>query len=102
MAVLEELTFAKNLTQEEKALYDLLVLLIENYEAENYPMASVKPYEVLQHLITASGISQQNLVGIIGSDEVVSQVVDGQLSLNNWQAKVLADYFQISPTIFQL
>ncbi|NET76673.1 MAG: transcriptional regulator [Okeania sp. SIO1F9] len=101
LAVLEELTFAKNLTQEEKALYDLLVLLIENYETENYPMVSVKPYEVLQHLIAASGISQQDLVGIIGSDEVVSQLVDCKLSLNNWQAKVLADYFQISPTIFQ-
>ncbi|NEP91388.1 MAG: hypothetical protein F6K18_33875 [Okeania sp. SIO2C2] len=79
----------------------MLVLLIENYETENYPMVSVKPYEVLQHLIAASGISQQDLVGIIGSDEVVSQLVDCKLSLNNWQAKVLADYFQISPTIFQ-
>ncbi|NES88121.1 MULTISPECIES: helix-turn-helix domain-containing protein [Okeania] len=102
LAVLEEFTFAKNLTQEEKALYKLLVLLVENYETENYPMTPVEPYEILQHLIVASGISQQDLVGIIGSDEVVSQLMDGKLSLNNWQSKALADYFQISPTIFQL
>jgi len=56
-------------------------------------MASVEPYEILQHLIAASGISQQDLVGIIGSDEVVSQVMDGKLSLNNWQSKALANYF---------
>ena len=102
LAVLEELTFAKNLTQEEKAVYKLLVLLIENYETENYPMTPVEPYEILQHLIAASGISQQDLVGIIGSDEVVSQIIDGKLSLNKWQSKALANYFQISPTIFQL
>jgi HTH-type transcriptional regulator/antitoxin HigA len=65
LRILEEMTFAKNLTQEEKALYKLLVLLTENYETENYPMPSVEPSEILKHLMESSGISQNDLVGII-------------------------------------
>lgn len=101
LRVLEELTFAKNLTQEEKALYRLLVLLTENYETENYPMPSVEPREILKHLIESSGISQDDLVGIIGAGEVVSQLVDGKCSLNSWQAQALGNYFQVSPSLFQ-
>jgi len=101
LRVLEKLTFAKNLTQEEKALYKLLVLLTENYETERYPMPSVEPREILKHLMESSGISQNDLVGIIGSGEAVSQLLDGKLSLNSWQAKALGDYFQVSPSLFQ-
>jgi HTH-type transcriptional regulator/antitoxin HigA len=101
LRILETMTFAKNLTPEEKALYRLLVLLTENYETEKYPMPSIKPHEILQHLIESSGMSQNDLTGIIGSGEMVSQLVDGKCSLNNWQAKALGDYFQVSPSLFQ-
>ncbi|NEP45840.1 MAG: transcriptional regulator [Okeania sp. SIO2H7] len=101
LRVLEELTFAQNLTREEKALYRLLVLLTENYETENYPMPSVELGDILKHLMESSGISQNDLAGIIGSDEMVSQLVDGKCSLNSWQAKALGDYFQVSPSLFQ-
>ncbi len=101
LIILETMTFAENLTPEEKALYRLLVLLTENYETEKSPMPSVEPHEILQHLMESCGISQNDLVGIIGSDEVVSELANGQRSLNNWQAKALGDYFQVSPSLFQ-
>ena len=101
LRVLEEMTFAKNLTQEEKAFYKLLVLLTENYETENYPMPSVEPREILKHLMESSGISQNDLVGIIGSGAAVSQLVDGKCSFNSWQAKALGNYFKVSPSLFQ-
>lgn len=101
LKVLEKLTFAKNLSLEEKALYKLLVLLTESYETENYPISSVEPGDILKHLIESSGISQNDLVGIIGSGEMVSQLVDGKCSLNSWQAKALGDYFQVAPSLFQ-
>ena len=100
LAVAERLTFAKNLTPEERALYKLLVTLIEVYETENYPMDKSEPHEILQHIMESSGTRQADLVGIIGSSGVVSQVVNGKRAISKAQAKALGDYFKISPSLF--
>ena len=100
LAVAERLTFAKNRTPEERALYKLLVTLIEVYETENYPMDKSEPHEILQHIMESSGTRQADLVGIIGSSGVVSQVVNGKRAISKAQAKALGDYFKISPSLF--
>jgi HTH-type transcriptional regulator/antitoxin HigA len=100
LAVAERLTFAKNLTPEERALYKLLVTLIEVYERENYPMDKSEPHEILQHVMESSGTRQADLVGIIGSSGVVSEVVNGKRAISKAQAKALGDYFKISPSLF--
>jgi HTH-type transcriptional regulator/antitoxin HigA len=100
LAVGERLTFAKNLTPEERALYKLLVTLIEVYETENYPMDKPEPHEILQHVMESSGTRQADLVGIIGSSGVVSEVVNGKRAISKAQAKALGDYFKISPSLF--
>jgi HTH-type transcriptional regulator/antitoxin HigA len=99
LAVAERLTFAKNRTPEEIALYKLLVTLIEVYETENYPIES-EPHEILQHVMESSGTRQADLVGIIGSSGVVSEVVNGKRAISKAQAKALGDYFKISPSLF--
>lgn len=96
----EHFTFAKNLTPEETALYKLLVTLIEVYEAENYPMDEVRPHEVLQHIIEASGISQADLANLIGSDNEVSEILSGKRAINETQAKALGQRFKVSPSLF--
>ena len=100
LAVAERLTFAKNLTPEEKVLYKLLVTLIEVYETENYPMDKSEPHEILQHIMESSGTRQADLVGIIGSSGVVSEVVNGKRAISKAQAKALGDYFKISASLF--
>ncbi|MEG4145768.1 transcriptional regulator [Microcoleus sp. Pol12B5] len=100
LAVAERLTFAKNLTPEEKVLYKLLVTLIEVYETENYPIEKSEPHEILQHIMESSGTRQADLVGIIGSSGVVSEVVNGKRAISKAQAKALGDYFKISPSLF--
>jgi HTH-type transcriptional regulator / antitoxin HigA len=100
LAIVERLTFAKNLTPEEKALYKLLVILIEVYETENYPIDKSQPHEILQHIMESSGTRQADLIGIIGSSGVVSEVVNGKRSISKAQAKALGDYFQISSSLF--
>ena len=99
LAVAERLTFAKNRTPEERALYKLLVTLIEVYETENYPIES-EPHEILQHIMESSGTREADLVGIIGSSGVVSEVVNGKRAISKAQAKALGDYFKISPSLF--
>jgi HTH-type transcriptional regulator / antitoxin HigA len=100
LAVAEQLTFKKNRTLEERALLKLLVILIEAYEAQNYPMDRSTPHEILQHIMEASGTRQADLVGIIGSSGVVSEVVNGKRSISKAQAKALGDYFKVSPSLF--
>ncbi|MBC6435147.1 transcriptional regulator [Nostoc sp. HG1] len=100
LAVAERLTFAKNRTPEERALHKLLVTLIEVYEAQNYPIDKSEPHEILQHIMEASGTRQADLVGIIGSSGVVSEVVNGKRAISKAQAKALGDYFKVSPSLF--
>ncbi|BAZ48259.1 hypothetical protein NIES4103_08660 [Nostoc sp. NIES-4103] len=98
--IVEQLTFKKNRTIEEQALYKLLVILIEAYETENYPIDQSAPHEILQHMMEASGTRQADLVGIIGSSGVVSEVVNGKRSISKAQAKALGEYFKVSPSLF--
>jgi HTH-type transcriptional regulator/antitoxin HigA len=99
LAVAERLTFKKNRTTEERALHQLLVTLIEAYEAQNYPMEQSPPHEILQHIMESSSTRQADLVGVIGSSGVV-EVVNGKRSISKAQAKALGDYFKVSPTLF--
>ncbi len=98
--IAEQLTFTKSKTPEEKALYKLLVTLLEAYETENYPMDEATPQEILQHLMESSGTRQADLVGVIGSSGVVSEVVNGKRSISKAQAKALGDYFKVSSSLF--
>ncbi|MGB6301559.1 MAG: hypothetical protein WBF90_36005 [Rivularia sp. (in: cyanobacteria)] len=38
LKIVEKLTFKKNRSAEEKTLHKLLVILVEAYETENYPV----------------------------------------------------------------
>ena len=49
LKIVEELTFKKNRTTEEKTLHKLLVILVEAYETQNYPIEESTPHEILQH-----------------------------------------------------
>jgi HTH-type transcriptional regulator / antitoxin HigA len=100
LKVVEQLTFKKNRTNEEKALHKLLVILIEAYETDNYSMEESAPHEILQHIMEASGTCQADLVGIIGSSDVVSEVVSGKRSISKAQAKALGEHFKVSPSLF--
>jgi len=100
LAIVERLTFAKTRTPEERALLKLLVQLVETYESEQYPIDESTPHEILQHLMEMSGTSERDLVGAIGSSDVVSEVVNGKRSISKVQAKALADYFQVSINLF--
>ncbi len=101
LKIVKQLTFKKNRTTEEQALQKLLVVLIEAYESKNYPMEESAPHQILQHIMEVSGISQADLVEIIGSSNgIVSEVVNGKRLISNAQAKALGDYFKVSPSLF--
>ncbi len=100
LAIAEQLTFNRNKTPEERSIYQLLVILIETYEAQQYTMPISPPHEVLQHIMESSGIRESDLIGKLGSSEVVSEIVNGKQSISKVQAKVLGDMFKVSPSLF--
>lgn len=100
LAIVERLMFNQSKTPEERTLYQLLVILIEAYEAQHYAMPISTPHEVLQHIMESSGMRQVDLVGKLGSSGVVSEIVNGKRSISKAQAKVLGDMFKVSPSLF--
>ncbi len=100
LAVAERLTFKQNQTPEESALYDLVTMLVETYEAAHYEIDRASPSDVLQHIIESSGIDRTELVSIFGSSESVEQVLAGTKSIDPSWAQALGNRFKLSPKIF--
>jgi HTH-type transcriptional regulator/antitoxin HigA len=48
----------------------------------------------------SSGTRQADLVGVISSSGVVSEVVNDKRSISKGQAKALGEYFKVSPSLF--
>ncbi|MGI2908084.1 helix-turn-helix domain-containing protein [Tolypothrix sp. VBCCA 56010] len=100
LADVEKLMGCKNRSPEQTALLQILVRLIEEYENKNYSMGESSPHEILQHLIEAREIKQSDLVVIIGSEEVVSEILNGKRAITKAQAKALGEFFHVSPELF--
>ncbi|MBW4540699.1 MAG: transcriptional regulator [Myxacorys chilensis ATA2-1-KO14] len=100
LEAVEKLMGCKDHTPEQAAIFDLLVALIETYETANYPMDPSTPQEMLEHLMESAGTRQADLVGILGSKGVVSEVVNGKRSISKAQAKALGEFFHVSPSLF--
>jgi HTH-type transcriptional regulator/antitoxin HigA len=104
LLVAESLLVKRNLrTPEETTLFRLVVKLIEDYEFKYHSLddwGESSPHEILQHIMAMSGTKQVDLVGIIGSKGVVSEVVNGTRSISKLQAKKLGEMFKVSPALF--
>jgi HTH-type transcriptional regulator / antitoxin HigA len=95
-----ELEHKANRSLEEDTILELLVTLIELFEDKNYPLPEGTPLTMLLHLMESNNIKQENLVGVIGSRGVVSEVVNGKRSISKTQAKALAEFFSVDVGLF--
>ena len=87
-------------TPEENALLELLIILIEKFEETSYPLPNLESERMLLHLMEARNMKQEELVGVIGSRGVVSEIVNGKRSISKAQAKTLGQLFHVSPSLF--
>lgn len=100
LATVEKLMAVKERTPEQTAFLELLVALIEKFEDEHYQLNASTPQSILQHLMEVRELEQSDLVGIIGSSGVVSEVINGKRGISKAQAKALGEFFHVSPTLF--
>ena len=89
-------------TNEDDPLYeflDTLGTLIHAYEEENYLMPIASGAGVLSYLMEEHGLRQADLPEI-GSQGVVSEILNGKRELNVRQIRTLARRFDVSPAVF--
>ena len=100
LETVEKLMANQQRTPEQTAILQLLVTLIEEFETKHYPIEPSSPHAMLEHLMDTRGIKQSDLVGIIGSKGVVSEVVNRKRAISKAQAKALGEFFNVSPALF--
>ncbi|OUD11983.1 helix-turn-helix domain-containing protein [Thioflexithrix psekupsensis] len=80
-------------------LVDTLATLIESYENKHHPVPDATPAELLNFLMSAHDIKQSDLPEI-GSQGVVSEILNGKRQLNLRQIKALSERFGLPVDAF--
>ena len=81
------------LTEAETTLFDLLVVLIETYEAQHYPIGEPTTAATLESLMHEFDVKSSNLAEVLGSAEQVKEIINGQREISKSQAESLAKFF---------
>lgn len=107
LEAVQTLMAIENRSPEENSLLELLVQLIEHFEEEHYSFGDVadqgtlaNPRSILLHLMEEHNLKQADLVGIIGSRGVVSEVVNGKREISKAQASALSQLFHVDLGLF--
>jgi HTH-type transcriptional regulator / antitoxin HigA len=106
LEVVQNLMVIENRSPEENSLLELLVQLIERFEDEHYSFDAASqgalstPRSILLHLMEEHDFKQADLVGIIGSRGVVSEVVNGKRDISKAQASALSQLFHVDVGLF--
>ena len=97
---LEDLTSRKKVTPAEEKLIALLTLLVEEYEAKEYPLPQAGPLDIIRHLMEANGLRQKDLADVFGTESIVSDVLNGKRDLAKEHIRRLSTRFHVSPAVF--
>ena len=90
LAIVESM-MSRKMNEAETEFFDLLVLLVENYETIHYPIAQPTPQATLESLIHEFEIKPDRLVAAIAS---------GKHKITSSQAEAIAQFFNdISPNL---
>ncbi len=80
MLRLENIFDAKRGTEEGDEL-EILALLIDNYESENFPMGMPDPISAIKFRMEQMGLKQKDLVEMVGFKSRVSEVMNKKRKL---------------------
>ncbi|MCF6766218.1 transcriptional regulator [Thiotrichales bacterium 19S3-7] len=90
---------AENETHSAWGLVNLISNIIEQYDAKNYSLAEHSGIDALIYLMNEHGLKQVDLSGL-GSQGVVSEILNGKRQLNVKQIQWLCKRFHVSPNTF--
>lgn len=78
---------------------DILGIVIEAYEEQHYPIPDCSGVDMLLHFMDEYSLSQSDLPEI-GSQGVISEIINGKRELNIRQIRALAKRFNVAPGVF--
>ncbi|MEH2401093.1 helix-turn-helix domain-containing protein [Nostoc sp.] len=80
--------------------WNYLVKLIEDFEDKHYQLNVSTPCSRLKHLMEARSLEQADLVEILGSSEIVTKIINGELQITEEQAEALGKFFHSDANLF--
>ncbi|MBD2771646.1 helix-turn-helix domain-containing protein [Iningainema tapete] len=101
IALAQNLEYRPNRTPEEDTFLELLVTLIEKFEANHYPIPTGTPTSMLRHLIDARNIDEKDLIPVLGTYSAIAEIFNHEKEINTAQAKALAEFFHVDVSLFQ-
>ena len=97
--VLEDLVFKNR--KKDKDEIELLTLLIEKYDDENYPPPELDPIELLKSLMDEHKMKAKDLVEILNlSKGTVSKILNYQTGLSKETIRKLSERFKLNQEAF--
>ncbi len=103
LAIIEKLIDkgAENFSPEEDRLFDLLTVLIENFEEKAYPMPEDDdPVSTMLFLMEQNNLKPSDMIDVFGSRGRVSDVINGRRAISKNHARSLADKFNVAADLF--
>jgi HTH-type transcriptional regulator / antitoxin HigA len=100
VAIVDRLAVKRDISVEEDRLLELLSTLVEVYENEHCPIPDAPPHVMIQQFMLDRGLRQTDLVPVLGSRSLVSEVVNGKRKPSKVQVRNLGEFFGVSPTLF--
>lgn len=79
----------------EAAHFDALTLLIEEYEAKNYPIPRAAPLDVLKYVMEANNYTRAELIEIVGSKARAADLLNGRRPMNLDQIRKISRAWNI-------
>lgn len=101
LEIVEELMNRPDRSPEENELYDLLIVLIEKFEQEFYqPSFHSNPVSMLQFLMEHQGLHLTHLESVLGTQQIVAEILAGDRELSIAQVKKLSNLFKLDSGVF--
>lgn len=85
---------------EEDIFLELLITLIEKFEAENYPIPAGNSASILRHLMDARNLDKSDLIPVLGTETEVEKILVSGGVIEIDRAIKLADFFGVDISLF--
>lgn len=90
----------ENLDENENEYFEILSILIEHYERENYPTSNDNDAVILHFLIGSRGVPISRVIERCGIPDL-REVLNGKRELSRREISLLAEFFVVSRTVFK-
>jgi len=96
IALAQELEHRPLRSLEEETFLELLITLIEKFEAEHCPIPSGTPGSMVRHLMDARDLAAVDLIPVLGTQEKVTAILNDERPIQPDEARKLASFFQVN------